>query len=56
MRGPYQHFTSITANNLLRIHDAFTASYAGVLPERATSITAMAKSHRALARRAQRIH
>jgi len=32
-RGSYQHFTSITANNLLRIHDAFTASYAGVLPE-----------------------
>src|SRR5882672_11133265 len=32
-RGPYQPFTSITANNLLRIHDAFTVTYAGVLPQ-----------------------
>src|SRR5262249_49036813 len=28
-RGPYQYLTSATANNLLRIHEAFTISYAG---------------------------
>ena len=32
-RGPYQHFTSFTTNNLLGFHDAFTVSYAGVAPE-----------------------
>src|SRR4029078_7745679 len=28
-RGPYQSNTSATVNNLLRIHEAFTVSYAG---------------------------
>jgi hemolysin activation/secretion protein len=28
-RGPYQFSTSTTVNNLLRIHEAFTATYAG---------------------------
>jgi hemolysin activation/secretion protein len=28
-RGPYQYLTSATANNMLRIHEAFTVSYAG---------------------------
>src|SRR5262245_343314 len=28
-RGPYQFNTSTTVNNLLRIHEAFTATYAG---------------------------
>jgi len=28
-RGPYQFNSSTTVNNLLRIHDAFTATYAG---------------------------
>jgi hemolysin activation/secretion protein len=28
-RGPYQFLTSVTANNLLRIHEAFTVTYAG---------------------------
>jgi hemolysin activation/secretion protein len=32
-RGPYQYFTSVTANNLLRLHDAFTVNYAGVAPQ-----------------------
>jgi hemolysin activation/secretion protein len=28
-RGPYQYNTSVTVNNMLRIHEAFTVSYAG---------------------------
>jgi hemolysin activation/secretion protein len=32
-QGPYEYFASVTANNLLRIHDAFTVSYAGVAPQ-----------------------
>ncbi len=28
-RGPHQYMASVTANNLLRIHEAFTVTYAG---------------------------
>ena len=31
-RGPYQFLTSATLNNILGQHEAFTLSYAGVLP------------------------
>jgi hemolysin activation/secretion protein len=30
-RGPYQYMASVTANNLLRIHEAFTVTYAGTM-------------------------
>ncbi len=33
-RGPYQYLTSITANNLARMHEAFTVSYAGAFQTR----------------------
>lgn len=31
-RGPLQYLGAVTANNLLGIHDAFTVTYAGVVP------------------------
>jgi len=33
-RGPVQYLGSVTANNLLANHDAFTVAYAGVVPTR----------------------
>jgi hemolysin activation/secretion protein len=33
-RGPYQYMGSVTANNLLRIHEAFTVTYAGTTQTR----------------------
>jgi len=33
-RGPFRYLGSVTANNLLANHDAFTVTYAGVVPTR----------------------